>query len=86
MGDIIERLEYDKERATEMGMERMANDIKDAIEAIENLRRENKIVGENCDELDKQRADFAMTIAEMKLNVERQLDNVRNALYKGVKL
>ena len=42
-----------------------------AISVIESLQSENKILSENCDGLSKQRDDFAQTIHEQKMEIER---------------
>ena len=45
--------------------------VDDALSVIESLQSENKILSENCDGLSKQRDDFAQTIHEQKMEIER---------------
>lgn len=50
--------------------------MRDALSVIESLQSENKILSENCDGLAKQRDDFAQTIHEQKMEIERLKENI----------
>lgn len=56
---------------------------KDALSVIEYLQTENKILSENCDGLAKQRDDFAQTIHEQKMEIERMKAEVEKAYVSG---
>ena len=58
---------------------------RDAMSVIESLQSENKILSENCDGLSKQRDDFAQTIHEQKMEIERLKAEVEKAREEGFK-
>lgn len=54
--------------------------VRNALSMIESLQSEIKILSENCDGLEKQRDDFAQTIHEQKMEIERLKENIDTLL------